>query len=153
MPRNYSDRDLAILRNRAGENIPVPPAPKKRSNEESRSQCNVVTWWRSACAGFGVAEMLLFAIKNEGWRSPILGKIYKREGLRAGVSDLFLSVPRGQYSGCYIEMKAANGVVSEAQKRFIIEATKAGYAAYACYSYDDAVRLITNYLTTPEKLF
>lgn len=154
---SYTDAELKRLQAvlDKGGNVAefVRDKRKKRGNEESRIQQQVIAWWAHACRGFGVNEILLFAIKNEGWRSPVLGKIFKREGLRAGVSDMFLSVPRGEFSGCYIEMKAPDGRVSPSQDVFMSEATKAGYAAYACYSFDQAVNLITNYLTKPEELF
>jgi hypothetical protein len=147
--KRFTDRDLALLRNRMGENIPVPKEREKPTHEESRIQCEVIQWWASACKIFGVPEILLFAIANAGKRGVILGRIMKREGLRAGVSDLFLSVPRGQFHGLYIEMKKPNGVVSPSQQRFQCIVTSQEYAAYVCYSAAQARKLIAVYLMNP----
>lgn len=147
MPRRFTDRDLALIRNRMGENIPVPAKRKAPSHEESRIQQAVIAWWAKACAGFDVPEVMLFAIPNAGKRGPVLGRIMKREGMRAGVSDLFLACPNPfGYHGLFIEMKTPDGAMSEAQKYFQSKATVKGYAAFACYDFDQAVNLITKYL-------
>lgn len=147
MPRRFTDRDIALHRNKHGENIPVPPARKKKDNEESRIQCAVVTWWHHACAGFTLPDFVLIAIPNSGaGRGPVTGAILKREGVRAGACDLFLAVKRGNYGGLWIEMKKPDGKLSDAQNEFIAEMNHQGYAAYACYGYDEATKLITRYL-------
>lgn len=153
MPRHLTDRDLVLLRNKMGENLPVPPKRKPRDNEESRIQMAVIRWWDVIHREFGVAEHMLFAIPNGGRRDIIGAAILKKEGQRNGVCDLFLAVPRGKYHGLFVELKTAIGVASEAQTIFICDATKQGYAAYVSRSYDAAVKLITGYLTEPEELF
>ncbi len=153
MTRIFSDHDLAKMRNAAGENIPVPPPPRKRAkNEESQIQQAVIKWWAVVHQSFGIPEILLFSIPNGGWRSVVTATILKREGLRKGASDLFLAVKRGGFAGLFIEMKKSDGYLSEDQKEFQCEVTRQGYAAYACYSYDEAVKLITGYLGG-QKLF
>ncbi len=141
-----SDHDLAVWRNKHGEDIPVPPKPKKRDNEESRAQCAVIVWWHHMHRTFGVPETLLFAIPNGGWRSVVTASILKREGLRSGACDLFLSVPRGQLHGCYIEMKTAKGVVSDEQRNFMYAANDNGYAVNVCRKAEEAMAVITRYL-------
>jgi hypothetical protein len=42
----------------------------------------------------------------------------KDEGVRAGVSDLILLVPRHGYAGLLIEMKTPDGKQSDSQKEF-----------------------------------
>jgi len=70
----------------------------------------------------------------------------KAEGMRDGVSDLFLSVPNKQYHGLYLEMKSAEGRVSPAQKEFMEDARKFGYDCVVAHSADEAREAITNYL-------
>ncbi len=150
---HYSDRQLAQLRVRLGENIPVPPAPKKRSNEESRMQGALIKWWHHAHAGFGVPEILLFAVPNGAKRDAIVGSILKREGVRRGTSDLLLMVQRGRYGALAVEMKKPGGKPTPEQLEFLAECRRQSYAAFVCDSLDGAIRLITDYLTAPEKLF
>ncbi len=149
MPR-LSDRQLAIFRNNHGENVPVPPARKEKDNEESRIQCGVINWWAATHAEFNIPEILLFSIPNGGQRSAVTGAILKREGARRGTSDLFLAVRRMRFAGLFIEMKQPDGRLSPEQKLFQCRVTEQGYAAYTCYNYDDAVKLITRYLQNEE---
>jgi hypothetical protein len=125
---------------------PRPLPPRKRDNEESRSQTDLIVWWHTAHKDFGIPEMLLYSIPNGGWRDPVGAKILKREGQRNGVSDLFLAVPRCEYHGLYVEMKAAKGVVSKEQEEFLKHVTAQGYEAKVCRSYDEAVKEIEGYL-------
>ncbi len=148
-----SDHQLAVWRNAHGENVPVPPKPKKRDNEESRIQMSVIRWWAVSHKTFGVPEQLLFAIPNGGRRDVIGAAILKKEGQRNGVSDLMLAVPRAQFHGLFLELKIATGKCSPAQHQFLADASGQGYAAFAAYSYDEAVALIEKYLTKPGEIF
>lgn len=72
---------------------------------EHNEQVALMKWWSLACNRYCIAESLLFAIPNGGNRDVVTGALMKAEGVRAGVPDLFLSVPRGAYHGLFIEMK------------------------------------------------
>ena len=152
MPRHFTDRDLALYRNRHGENIPVPPQRKKPSREESIAQCALIQWWDVACKSYGLPAFLLFAIPNGGKRGVVLGSILKREGVRSGVCDLMLAVPRGNYKGLFVEMKTETGKASKEQLAFIAEALRQGYMAGCAYGFDDAKRFIEAYLRGEEFL-
>ncbi len=147
MAKQFTDADLARFRNKNGENIPVPKERKKPSHEESTMQCNLIVWWRAACRGFGIPETLLFAVGNGHRRDVVAAAILKREGLRPGVSDLILAVPRRGIPGMYLELKVPGGVLSVDQKSFISAVSAQGYDARVCYSFDEAVATITNYLS------
>ncbi|WP_240655162.1 VRR-NUC domain-containing protein [Rhodovarius crocodyli] len=49
----------------------------------------------------------LYAVPNGGRRDGLTGAILKAEGVRAGVADLVLMLPRGR--SVYIEMKVGGG--------------------------------------------
>jgi hypothetical protein len=68
-------------------------------------------------------------------------------GVKSGVPDLFLPVPRGKYHGLWIEMKRTeDGKVSENQKWWIGALNKLGYRAEVCYGAEQAIKLLTEYL-------
>ncbi len=80
MPRRFTDRDLVLFRNRQGENLPVPPPPRKRPrHEESQIQGDLIKWWAVECRTHRIPERLLFAIPNGGQRSKIQAAALKRE--------------------------------------------------------------------------
>lgn len=114
---------------------------------EHKEQVALIEWWRYAHQLFGLYESLLFAIPNGGARSATTGALLKAEGVRAGVPDLFLAVPRGSYHGLFIEMKKPKGgVVSAAQEAMCAELRRQGYAVEICHGWQEAVTTITSYL-------
>lgn len=148
MTRYLTDRRLALMHNKLNpaDPMPVPKARKPRSNEEHRIQAALIDWWNRVHGEYGIPEILLFAIPNGGWRDPVGAKILKSEGQRNGVSDLFLSVPRGDYHGLYVEMKAPEGVTSDAQRVFLKAVGAQGYLGRVCYSVASAMDEIRLYL-------
>lgn len=84
-------------------------------------------------------------IPNEGKRSASYGKLLKDLGMRAGVSDLFIALPRHQYNGAWIELKSAKGKLSPLQRHFINDMTSQGYYTAVCYSVHDAIETIKFY--------
>jgi len=90
---------------------------------------------------------LLHAIGNgNSKRSVIQGARMKREGVLAGVSDIFLPVARGAYHGMYLEMKVKGGRLSDSQKWWLRETTKQGYLSAVCYGWQEASDAIKKYL-------
>ena len=115
---------------------------------EHDEQVRLIEWWSFACGDYGAPEYLLFAIPNGGVRSRRCGAMLKAEGVRAGVPDLFLAIPRGQYGGLFVEMKRSDGKgrLSPNQKLFIEHLTRAGYATAVANGFVEARDVITSYL-------
>jgi dienelactone hydrolase len=87
---------------------------------------------------------VIFAIPNGGVRDAITAKRLKDEGVLAGVPDLF--VANGN-PGLFIEMKEpGKGVLSKAQKDTIPKLQSAGYPVSVCYGYEDAKKVLSEYL-------
>lgn len=92
------------------------------------------------------ALKLLYHVPNERKCSAQEGTRLKRMGVKAGVPDLVLPVSVGEHHGLYIEMKAPNGRVSEAQKWWLKELTAQGYLAAVCYGWKQATDCLAMYL-------
>lgn len=90
--------------------------------------------------------VLLFHIPNGGSRNKIEAANLKRQGVRAGVPDLFLPVARGGFNGLFIEMKAGKNVPTDKQKEWINAVHRQGYAAEVCYGWEQAARILENYI-------
>ena len=112
---------------------------------ESGEQKLLFEW--AALAERGHPELkLLHAIPNGGWRHAKTAAGLKAEGVKAGVPDLCLPVPRGGYHGLYIELKSAKGRLGKRQKEWLEMLGRNGYLAVACYGFEDARGLILSYL-------
>lgn len=92
---------------------------------------------------------LLFHTPNGGHRSKRQGALLKLTGVKAGVPDLFLPVPRNGKHGLFIEMKVADrkkGRVSKEQKQWIDALITQGYEAKVCYGFEEARDAVVGYL-------
>lgn len=104
-------------------------------------------WWALQCRRFGIPEQCLFAIPNGGQRNIIVAKKLKDEGVRAGIPDLFLAVPKGRFHGLFIEMKKSRGgVVSDNQKACMEILSGNDYCVTVCHGFIDAQEAIKGYL-------
>lgn len=72
---------------------------------------------------------------------------FKQMGVRAGVSDLILPYPKGIYHGLYIEMKYGGNRQQAPQKEFLADMVAAGHFVVTCYSADEAIAIIEEYLS------
>lgn len=116
----------------------------KRS--ESTEQMTLIDWCNINTCAYPELE-LIYHIPNEGKRSDYQGKKLKREGLKKGVPDLCLPVPRREYNGLYIEMKYGNGRISKEQKEWLEKLNKQGYLAVVCYGFEEARETIEAYIS------
>ena len=63
---------------------------------------------------------MLFHIPNGGNRNIITAKKLKAEGVKKGVPDLCLPIPRGEHHGLFVELKKQKGgTTSPEQKAWI----------------------------------
>lgn len=88
----------------------------------------------------------MFAIPNGGSRNKIEAANLRRQGVKAGVSDVFLPLPCGDYHGLWIEMKVKPNTPTQKQREFLEHMARNGYAAHVCYSFDEAREIIERYL-------
>lgn len=109
---------------------------------EAQEQALVIEW-----AQYNPRLKWLYAIPNGGSRDKREAANLKRQGVKRGVSDLFLPVPCRGYHGLYIEMKRTKGgTVSPKQREFIADMTANGYYAAVCRGAQEAIKLIEWYM-------
>ena len=93
---------------------------------------------------------LLHHIPNGGSRHRAEAANLRRQGVKAGVPDLCLPVPRGPHHGLYIELKRQHGNDLSQDQRAWLEALIAqGYVATMCRGAEAAQRAIEWYFTLP----
>jgi hypothetical protein len=89
---------------------------------------------------------LLFAVPNGGDRNPIVAAKMKAEGVRPGVPDYLLPVPRGEYIGLAIELKSLTGYASREQKDWIEALRAHGWRAEVCRGWQAAWDVLNDYM-------
>lgn len=102
--------------------------------------------WAKLQSGAMPELSLMFAIPNAGRRGVIHGRNMKEEGMKAGVPDIMLPVPRAHYHGLFIELKVGNNDLSAVQEQWLLALSSQGYMADVCYGFDAAINMLTNYL-------
>lgn len=81
----------------------------------------------------------LFTIPNGGKRGKMEALRFKRQGVRAGVSDIIFAY---QGKTHYIEMKAPKGRQSDKQKAFQKHIERQGFDYYLCFSLEEFMKII-----------
>lgn len=93
---------------------------------------------------------LLIHIPNGGFRKNAFeGWRLRQQGVKAGVSDLFLPVARGTFHGLWIEFKAAEpyaSPVTPAQQLWVEEMLAQGYHAQVARGADEGFVALQDYL-------
>lgn len=90
----------------------------------------------------------IFAIPNGGARSLATGRMLKAEGVSKGVFDVFCAVPNKKFHGLWIEFKAKKNKLTEEQKEFMRYRISDGYECKVCYSLENAIECLKDYLNT-----
>lgn len=90
---------------------------------------------------------LLFHIPNGGKRSWREGVLFRKLGVRAGVSDYCLIKPIGDYHGMYLEVKSLKGRLSDVQSSFLSDASEQEYHTAVAYGFDECIAAIDKYLS------
>lgn len=134
-----------------------PSAPARRAGRstggaavlagpsEDTIQAQIVQW-ATLQAGVYPELARLFHVPNGGQRHAVVAAKLKLQGVKPGVPDLCLPVPRFGCPGLWIEMKTAVGRVSKCQQDWIEYLKGAGYRVEVCRSFDEARDALVEYL-------
>lgn len=91
---------------------------------------------------------MLYHIPNGGSRNSAEAANLKKQGVKPGVPDICLPVPRGKYHGLYIELKRIKGgKLSSFQREWLQALAKQGYKALCCEGWKEASEEILAYLS------
>lgn len=118
---------------------------KYAMRSEDTEQINVVSWANWNANRYPELRWL-FHVPNGGSRNKQEAVKFKQMGVKAGVSDLCLPYPKGIYCGLFIEMKYGNNRQQDTQKEFLAAMETAGHFVATCYSAEEAIKVIEEYL-------
>ena len=116
----------------------------KPTASETDEQIAVIEY----CDVYGIP---IYHIANEGKRTYYTGNLLRKAGMRKGVPDLCIPLPRGKYHGFYIEMKSKSGKVTKEQTRWLKLLKNNGYATAICHGADEAINKIAAYMRLERK--
>ncbi len=110
---------------------------------ESRMQAAFFQWMHYA---HRAESKVCFAVPNGGRRDLREAISLKREGVRPGVPDVALCVPRGTKHGLFIEFKIKPNKPSALQQEMMLRLEEQGYQCAVCYDLDHAIAVVESYL-------
>jgi hypothetical protein len=100
------------------------------------------------------AMKLCYSVPNGDYSNPKSKHKSKQAGLEKGMPDINLDWPVWDYreceSGLRIEMKFGKGKLSPEQKEKKVLLEEAGFKVAVCYSAQEAIREVFNYLNFKE---
>lgn len=113
----------------------------KQSESEQQSEC--VNWFRAEYPQFA---KLCFSVPNGGHRSKRTAAAIKREGAVAGIPDLAVCIPKGNYHGLFIEMKVRSNKPTPNQLEMMQLLSGQGYLCEVAYTTEEFKQIIQKYL-------
>ena len=108
-------------------------------------QCALMTWAKLN-EGRWPELALLHHVPNGSHRYRNVAAGLKRAGVKPGVPDLVLPVPRGAYHGCYLELKSRAGTLSSAQRWWHAQLAAQGYCTRVARSLEEGIAILEGYL-------
>lgn len=93
-----------------------------------------------------IPDKLLFAVPNGGSRNKLEAINLKRQGVKPGVSDVILLIPKGGFASLCLEFKTKTGKQSDEQKEFQKQAEMCGSKYVIVRSVKDAIDEMKEYL-------
>ena len=118
------------------------------SPPEADEQASVFQWAAVKSAAWPELKHM-FHVPNGEQRDARTGARLKRMGVKRGVSDILLLVPRGEWHGLCVELKRrTGGRLSREQEEFLQFESAQGYRCAVAYGWEDAARIIEEYLKT-----
>lgn len=129
----------------------TPSGKEVYCGSETEEQMQLIQWAEYQTGRYPELAML-YHVPNEGKRSTGEGGKLKKMGLKKGVPDLVLPVPRGGYAGMYLEMKVPGGRATSDQKYWLEKLKGQGYYTAVCYGGKEAAEQLEKYMTQEQTI-
>lgn len=124
----------------------MEPESLAKSGTEHGHQTSLFAWAALNTKQFP-ALVWMFAIKNAEKAGKIAGAMAKAEGVRAGVSDIFLPWAAKGCHGLFIEMKKPGEKAKPNQLEFGKEMQNRGFGFVVCDHWEKARDILIEYLS------
>ena len=118
----------------------------KLRNNEGQEQEFIFQWAKLHYGKYPELARCMFAIPNGGFRVKKEAYALKRQGVKAGVSDITIQVARGGYHGFWLELKVKPNKTTKDQEKFLEVMKQQGYYAVVAYGAIEAIEHIKRYM-------
>lgn len=112
-------------------------------NPEQIDHINLVNWFNF---NYPQYESDFLHIANERQCSVMQGRLLKKMGVKKGIPDFFLAVPKDGKGGLWIELKVGTNKPTPEQKEFLSRMVTNGYTAVCVWGAEAAKEIIKTYL-------
>lgn len=120
----------------------------KKIKNDPRSEANIQSEFFEKIKLFfpNLPDKLIFAVPNGGSRHPAEAINLKKQGVKPGVADVILLIPKKGYASLCIEFKTASGTQSKEQKEFQKQVEGCGSKYVIVRNVTEAVKEMSWYL-------
>lgn len=121
--------------------------PRRSYPSEHQEQTWLFTWKDKLTPKYPELQAM-YAVPNGGLRHVVIAKQLQAEGVKSGVPDVHLPVPRGPFAGLWIEMKSLDpkACMTPNQKAWFKLLTELGHRCVCCHGWVKASDAIEEYL-------
>jgi len=102
-------------------------------------------FYQWCCYNPGI-EKYIFAIEHGGLRDKRTATRLKAKGVKKGMADFFFMWPNKEFSMLWIEFKHGKNKQTKEQLLFADKVRSAGGQLVCCYSVEDAIREVLEYI-------
>jgi len=111
-----------------------------------------VSFFQWLALAYPNAYRVTWATPNAAKRSYRMVTAMKAEGLRSGVPDVFMAMPRGKFHGLFLEFKSHAGKLTENQTIYVTNLRSEGYQVEVVHTLLEAMSIVVPYLGLPCQL-
>ena len=122
--------------------------PSKQKQHHDNEEARIQTEFFDKVPLFfpSLPDRLLFAVPNGGSRHKVEAANMKRQGVKRGVADVILQIPKKGYASLCLEFKTSTGKQSAEQKEYQRQVELAGSKYVIVRSVEQAIRAMQQYL-------
>lgn len=123
-------------------------SPEKIKQQHNNEEARIQTEFFNQVPLFfpALPDRLLFAVPNGGSRHKIEAANMKRQGVKRGIADVILQVPKKGFASLCLEFKTPTGKQSDEQKEYQRQVEMAGSKYVVVRSVEQAIRIMQKYL-------
>lgn len=126
--------------------LEASPPERKRQSPEEDLQIECADWLKERAVLTPWPLRRMFHTPNGGGRSKAEAGRLKAAGVQRGVPDWLCPIPWKGWTGLAIEMKSAEGRLSDGQSEWLSDLADAGYLTGVARSLDAFTALVERYL-------